>query len=172
MATSRLPVDPAPGPLESYLAEFDSVLISRAQRSAIRDYTAALLRPTERNKTLTALADTEPGVGSKHREEQRLQWFLSESPWDHQAVNDRRIELLMADPRTAPHDQGVLVIDDSGDRKSGHCWRIVQASLSRERRGEVRVVARGIPLSQASIRAKLIAAAVRSCWRLTLARPR
>ncbi|MBV9025075.1 MAG: IS701 family transposase, partial [Streptomycetaceae bacterium] len=53
MATSRLPVDPAPGPLESYRAEFDSVLISRAQRSAIRDYTAALLRPTERNKTLT-----------------------------------------------------------------------------------------------------------------------
>jgi hypothetical protein len=147
MATSRLPVDPAPGPLESYLAEFDSVLISRAQRSAIRDYTAALLRPTERNKTLTALADTEPGVGSKHREEQRLQWFLSESPWDHQAVNDRRIELLMADPRTAPHDQGVLVIDDSGDRKSGHAT----AYVSRQYIGSRGKVEEGI-------------VAVTTCW--------
>jgi DDE superfamily endonuclease len=36
-----------------------------------------------------------------------------------QAVNQRRVELLMADPATAPHDQGVLVLDDSGDRKAG-----------------------------------------------------
>jgi len=34
---------------------------------------------------------------------------LSESHWDHEAVNDRRIELLAADPRTAPHGDGVLV---------------------------------------------------------------
>ncbi|WP_293986533.1 IS701 family transposase [Streptomyces sp.] len=120
MATPRLPVAAAPGPLEGYLAEFDPVLASRAQRAAIRDYVAALLRPSERNKTLTALAETEPGVGSKHPEEQRLQWFLSESPWDHEKVNDRRIELLVADARTAPHEAGVLIIDDSGDRKSGH----------------------------------------------------
>src|SRR6266568_1136672 len=120
MATERLPVAAAPGPLEGYLAQFDEVLVSRAQRAAIRDYTTGLLRPSERNKTLTALAETEPGVGSKHPEEQRLQWFLSESHWDHEAVNDRRIELLVADPRTAPHGDGVLVIDDSGDRKSGH----------------------------------------------------
>lgn len=125
MATPRLPVAPAPGPLEGYLAEFDPVLVSRAQRAAIRDYVVALLRPSERNKTLTALAETEPGVGSKHPEEQRLQWFLSESPWDHEKVNDRRIELLVADARTAPHADGVLIIDDSGDRKSGHATEYV-----------------------------------------------
>jgi len=34
-------------------------------------------------------------------------------------VNARRVELLLADPATAPHDAGVLVIDDSGDRKDG-----------------------------------------------------
>ena len=28
-------------------------------------------------------------------------------------------ELLLADPATAPHAGGVLVIDDSGDRKDG-----------------------------------------------------
>jgi hypothetical protein len=48
-----------------------------------------------------------------------LQWFLSESTWDHEAVNRQRIALLQADPATAPHGQGVLVIDDTGDRKDG-----------------------------------------------------
>ena len=34
-------------------------------------------------------------------------------------MNARRLELLRADPVTAPHGGGVLVIDDSGDRKDG-----------------------------------------------------
>jgi SRSO17 transposase len=34
-------------------------------------------------------------------------------------VSSRRLELLLADPATAPHGGGVLVIDDSGDRKDG-----------------------------------------------------
>ena len=33
--------------------------------------------------------------------------------------HDRRLELLLSDPATAPHGGGVLVIDDSGDRKDG-----------------------------------------------------
>ncbi|WP_181810150.1 transposase [Streptomyces ipomoeae] len=50
---------------------------------------------------------------------QRLQFFLSESPWEGEQVNDRRLELLREEPATAPHDGGVIVIDDSGDRKDG-----------------------------------------------------
>jgi SRSO17 transposase len=34
---------------------------------------------------------------------QGLQWFVSEPSWDHQQVNQRRVELLVADPATAPH---------------------------------------------------------------------
>jgi hypothetical protein len=30
------------------------------------------------------------------------------------AVNQQRLELLQADPRTAAHEEGVLVIDDTG----------------------------------------------------------
>jgi len=44
---------------------------------------------------------------------------LSESRWDAEQVNARRLELLLAEPATAPHGGGVLVIDDSGDRKDG-----------------------------------------------------
>jgi SRSO17 transposase len=58
-------------------------------------------------------------AGAQHRSVQRLQFFLSESRWDPDRVNARRAELLLADPATAPHGGGVLVIDDSGDRKDG-----------------------------------------------------
>ncbi|MFF3691430.1 hypothetical protein [Streptomyces sp. NPDC002187] len=37
---------------------------------------------------------------------QRLQFFLSESTWDLEKVNARRVELLLADPATAPHAGG------------------------------------------------------------------
>src|SRR5512133_1234965 len=117
--TARRPCLPAPGPLEDYATPFDPLLASVAQRRGLRDYLQGLLLPRDRNKTLTALADAEPITGAQHRQVQRLQWFLSESTWDHEAVNQRRIALLQADPVTAPHAQGVLVIDDTGDRKDG-----------------------------------------------------
>jgi hypothetical protein len=109
----------APGPLEDYATQFDPLLASVAQRRGLRAYLQGLLLPRDRNKTLTALADAEPITGAQHRQVQRLQWFLSESTWDHEAVNQQRIELLCADAATAPHAQGVLVIDDTGDRKDG-----------------------------------------------------
>nr|WP_243279760.1 transposase [Streptomyces griseofuscus] len=49
---------------------------------------------------------------------QRLQFFLSESPWEAELISDRRLELLREQPATAPHDDGVIVIDDSGDRRT------------------------------------------------------
>jgi hypothetical protein len=118
--TTRRPCPPAPGPLEDYARHFDPLLGSLAQRRGLRDYLQGLLLPRDRNKTLTALADAEPITGAQHRQVQRLQWFLSESTWDHQQINQRRIELLCADATTAPHARGVLVIDDTGDRKDGH----------------------------------------------------
>jgi hypothetical protein len=117
--TTRRPCPPAPGPLEDYAQRFDPLLSSLAQRRGLRDYLQGLLLPRDRNKTLTALADAEPITGAQHREVQRLQWFLSESTWDYEAVNQQRIGLLQADPATAPHGRGVLVIDDTGDRKDG-----------------------------------------------------
>jgi SRSO17 transposase len=90
-----------------------------AQRRGFREYLAGLLAPRERNKTLTALAGAEPVAGAQHPAVQRLQFFLPESRWDPDRVNERRLELLRTDPAAAPHDAGVLVIDDSGDRKDG-----------------------------------------------------
>lgn len=118
--TRRQPVPAAPGLLEGYAARFDDVFRSLAQRRGFREYLTGLLAPRDRNKTLTALAGAEPVVGAQHPAVQRLQFFLSEARWDHERINDRRLELLLADPVTAPHGGGVLVLDDSGDRKDGH----------------------------------------------------
>jgi SRSO17 transposase len=117
--TRRLPVTPAPGPLEGYARNFDDLFAARAQREGFRRYLEGLLLPAERNKTLTALANTEPLAGAQRKEAQSLQWFLSESGWDPQEVNERRLELLFDDERTVPDGEGVLVIDEHGDRKWG-----------------------------------------------------
>ena len=117
--TRPRPCPAAPGPLEGYAARFDDLFTRVAQRRGFREYLAGLLAPRDRNKTLTALAGAEPVTGAQHPAVQRLQFFLSESRWDADRVNARRLELLLADPATGPHGGGVLVIDDSGDRKDG-----------------------------------------------------
>jgi SRSO17 transposase len=117
--TKRLPWPPAPGPLEEYAARFDDLFSAAAQRRGFREYLTGLLAPRDRGKTLTALAGAEPMVGAQHPAVQRLQFFLSESVGDPEAVSARRLAGLLADPATAPHPEGVLVIDDSGDPTDG-----------------------------------------------------
>jgi hypothetical protein len=110
---------PAAGPLEDYAAGFDELFSRLAQRRGFREYLTGLLTPRDRNKTLTGLAGAVPVEGAQHAAVQRLQYFLSQSTWDADEVNRRRLELLVNDPATAPHARGVIAIDDSGDRKDG-----------------------------------------------------
>jgi hypothetical protein len=117
--TRRRSCPAAPGLLEEYAARFDDLFARLAQRRGFREYLAGLLAPRDRNKTLTALAGAEPVTGARHPAVRRLQFFLSGSRWDPERVSARRLELLLADPAAAPHGGGVLVIDDSGDRKDG-----------------------------------------------------
>src|ERR687884_1272149 len=141
--TQRLPVPAAPGPLEDYCQHFDPLFDQRNQRESFRRYLEGLLLPAERNKTLTALANTEPVVGAQHPHAQSLQWFLSESTWDPEVVTQRRVELVCADPVTAPTERGVLVIDEHGDRKWGdktaHVGRQYLANLGKTDNGVVSV---------------------------------
>jgi len=142
--TRRLPVAPSPGPLEECAARFDDLFRrARAQREGFRRYLEGLLLPAERNKTLTALANTEPVAGAQRKEAQSLQWFLSESGWDPEDLNERRLELLIEDPSTAPNGDGVLVIDEHGDRKWGkrtaHVGRQWLANIGKTDNGVVSV---------------------------------
>ena len=142
--TRRLPVEPAPAPLEEYALRFDDLFGARAQRDGFRRYLEGLLLPAERNKTLTALANTEPVAGAQRREAQSLQWFLSESGWDPKQVNERRLELFFEEGASAaPSGKGVLVIDEHGDRKWGkhtaHVGRQWLANIGKTDNGVVSV---------------------------------
>src|SRR5215212_2263944 len=95
--TKRLPAEPAPGPLEDYAVRFDDLFGTLAQRRGFREYLQGLLLPRDRNKTLTALAGAEPIRGAQAAPVQRLQFFLSESPWESAAVNARRLEVLFTE---------------------------------------------------------------------------
>src|SRR5215207_5944858 len=97
--TKRMPVETAPGPLEDYAARFDNLFAIRAQREGFRRYLEGLLLPDERNKTLTALANTEPVIGARRKEAQSLQWLLAESNWEPEVVNRRRVELMLEVPQ-------------------------------------------------------------------------
>jgi SRSO17 transposase len=141
--TKRYPVSPAPGPLEDYAISFDDLFGARAQPHAIRRYMEGLLLPAERNKTLTALANTEPVVVAQREEAQSLQWFLSESRWDPEELNERRLELMVADSLSAPSEEGALVIDEHGDRKwvnrPAHVGRQWLANIGKTDNGVVSV---------------------------------
>jgi SRSO17 transposase len=141
--TKRSPVSPAPGPLEEYAESFDDLFGARAQRHGLRRYLEGLLLPAERNKTLTALANTEPVSGAQRKEAQSLQWFLSESRWDPEKVNERRLEVLLGESTTAPEEKGVLIIDEHGDRKWGkrtaHVGRQWLANIGKTENGVVSV---------------------------------
>ncbi|NIV38607.1 MAG: hypothetical protein GWN58_57080, partial [Anaerolineae bacterium] len=136
----RLPVPAAPGPLENYACCFDELFNKSNQRDAFRRYLEGLLLPTERNKTLTGLANTEPLVGATHKDAQKLQWFLSESSWDPTMVNQRRLALLKEREHTQPNPEGALVIDETGDRK----WGKHTAHVGRQYLGNIGKIDNGV----------------------------
>jgi hypothetical protein len=138
--TARQPCPPAPGPLETYAAAFDPLLPTLALRRSFRAYLAGLLLPRDRNKTLTALAGAEPIVQAQAAPVQRLQRFLSEAAWDVAAVTAQRLALLTASPVTQPHAGGVLIVDDTGDRKDG----TATAHVARQYLGSVGKIDNGI----------------------------
>ena len=116
-----LPRDPlsVPLPLEESAHAFDELFHTYLQRRRFRAYLAGLLVPRDRNKTLTALVGAEPIAQAPTAPEQQLQFFLSESDWDAEAVTTRRIAVLRADASTTPHAEGAVVIDETGERKDG-----------------------------------------------------
>ena len=117
--SARLACPPVPRPLEVYAVQFDPLFQTLAQRHGFRTYLSGLLLPRAWSKTLTALVGAEPLVQAQAAEVQRLQFFLSEASWEAEAVNAKRLALLLAEPATAPSAAGVLAIDDTGDRKDG-----------------------------------------------------
>jgi len=117
--TRKRETTPAPGLLEAFAQEFDPLFSRWNQRECFRRYLEGLLLPAERNKTLTGLANTAPGIGAQEARAQNLQWFLSESNWDEGLINERRCKVIGQTAAMVPNTEGVLIIDETGDLKDG-----------------------------------------------------
>lgn len=138
--TKRRQIASAPEPLEAYTSQFDDLFGKSNQREAFRWYLEGLLLPSERNKTLTGLVNTEPLVGAQLPRAQKVQWFLSESNWQERQIQEERLKLLRENPTTAPTTRGAFVIDETGDRKDGH----ETAHVARQYLGNVGKIENGV----------------------------
>ena len=78
--SARLPCPPAPGPLEAFSVQFDSLFHTLAQRHGFRTYLAGLLMPRDRSKPLTALVGAEPLIQAQAAEVQQLQFSCPNRP--------------------------------------------------------------------------------------------
>ena len=115
-------------------------LPKRAQHAGSRRSLEGLLLPIECNTTLTGLANTTPMVGAQHPAAQRLPWFLSESTWASEAVNQRQLVLLEQPQATVPHTHGILAIDETGD----HQWGAKTAYVRRQYLGSIGKIDNGV----------------------------
>lgn len=104
--TKRRAIPTAPEPLEAYARSFDDLFGKSNQRDEFRRYLQGLLLPTERNKTLTGLANTEPSVGAQHPRAKGYNGFsrnqTGRSDWFRSAV----CVCCWRDPVRPPTDKG------------------------------------------------------------------
>lgn len=99
--------------LETFFEKFDSLWSRPNQSQGFRAYAVGLLSEAHRKNIEAMNAKMlAPAYQSLHH-------FLTETPWDAQEVNRRRLDLLLTNRRTAPRPDGVLIIDDSGVPKKG-----------------------------------------------------
>ncbi|WP_131769797.1 transposase [Candidatus Protofrankia datiscae] len=115
--TARLPCPPTPASVEAYAFQFDDLFASRAQRCTFRDHLVGLLLPRDRN---TAWPErNRPWARSTGRSSGcMVPVGVPVEPRKNQHAAHRAAHGTA--PATRPHPGGVLIIDDSGDRKIGH----------------------------------------------------
>ena len=62
-----------------------------------------------------------------------LRHFLNDAPWDETEINNRRLEVMQSCRQTKMQRGFILIVDDSGHRKSGDAT----ASVGRQYIGEI-----------------------------------
>lgn len=105
--------DAMPPAFEKWAAKYDDVFGNQSQRVHFRTYLGGLLGQSAR-KNIAVIAASSVGTSYFN-----LHHFLHDAPWDAQALNDRRIDLIWQTRQTRPAVDFNLIIDDSGHRKSG-----------------------------------------------------
>ena len=120
---------PAANPpcFERWCKRFDDCFKTKAQKRGYRNYLGGLLGESNR-KNLTQIAQNTVGV-----EYNRIHHYITAAPWEHETVNQRRLEVMQRCGQTRVKRGFTLIIDDTGHRKSGN----FTAGVGRQYIGEI-----------------------------------
>lgn len=119
---------------DRWCKRFDDVFSHQAQKREFRNYLGGLLGESER-KNLSQIAENAVGVVYH-----RLHHFLTEAPWEVGQVNERRLMVMNQCSQTRISRGFALIVDDSGQRKSGN----FTAGVGRQYIGEIGKTDNGI----------------------------
>ena len=133
--SQRKPTRPMAQAIDEFAVQFDPLFKRLSQRENFRYYLSGLLIPMETNKHLRGIATAIPGANVE-----RLQHFLVDAPWSAADLNAQRLKLLQANASTRWHSGGVLIIDETGDRKKGKA----SAYVSRQYLGSIGKIDNGV----------------------------
>src|SRR5258708_9590890 len=133
--SARQETHPTAAAIEEFAGRFDPLFKRLSQRENFRYYLSGLMLPMETNKHLRGIAAVIPSANAE-----ALQHFLVDAPWSLEAVNERRLALLQERVETGWHPQGVLIIDETGDRKKGDD----SAYVSRQYLGSIGKIDNGV----------------------------
>ena len=111
-----------PPSLEKFLGEFKDLFI-KPQFENFKVYPLGLQLELKRTNIQTI---NECRIKGNY---DSLHHFLTNSPWDEEKVNNRRIEIIQKDSRTKSRPHGALVIDDVACKKSRSATKIEAAKL-------------------------------------------
>jgi hypothetical protein len=99
--------------LEKYYSKFDNIFKEQSQRDEFRLYGTGLLLEIKR-KNIQYIS--KHIIDSKY---QSMHHFMHDSPYDEKALNDQRIDMLQNNRSTKSCNCGYIIIDDTGNPKSG-----------------------------------------------------
>ena len=124
-----------PPMLDKFYQKFDAIFTQPSQRENFRRYGTGLLLEIKR-KNIQAI--------SQHiicANYQSMHHFMRDAPWDEKALNRQRIELLQNVRPTKSCDDGYVILDDTGNPKSGEATFATRrqwlGSLGKVDRGQV-----------------------------------
>jgi len=120
---------------ESFYKKFDDIFTEQSQRTNFRLYGTGLLLEIKR-KNIWYIS--EHIIDANY---QSMHHFVSDSPWDGGEFNCRRIKILENNRSTRSCKDGYVIIDDTGNPKSGDSTHATRrqwiGSLGKVDRGQV-----------------------------------
>jgi len=106
-------VDEIPPFLEKFFRKFDYLFNRPNQREQFRHYCSGLLSEIKRKNIQSICEHT---IESRY---QAMHHFVHDSPWDERELNLARVNILEDNRQTKSREDGYLIIDDTGNPKSG-----------------------------------------------------